>query len=513
MTRAPVARSLANGLSRRLALQTLFGLAFVCALVFLAIVHHLRAAQASRLAEMRTLVEHLVEEKPSTGDPEVLTHLLEDVFAGHAEMGLELRDMTGHALMTRRLFPDRERLPTEPTASVAAVRTSDFPLSVPGSSPLSARLSLATGQDEALLHQLGWALAAAVLLGTLINSVAAAWRVRRDLAPLSGLTRQIDAVDAGTLDRRLEGAGQPAELQPLVERFNGLLDRLDRSYRQMASFNSDVAHELNTPLATLTTSNEVALSANSDLAAMTDLLGSNLEELDRLGGIVRDMLFLSTAERGAQARTSHVESLADEVRIVLDYHDAALEEAGLDIEITGDASASVDGRLLRRALSNLVGNATRHAESGSTVDIHVGPASDEPDCIGITVTNLGDTVPAEDVPRLFDRFFRSSAPSGDPASGAARGDATRHGLGLSIVAAIASMHGGRTTACSRDGLTSIGLVMPRVPDPVEADRQEDEEPDGARSTGASLSVARYLRRRLGGPAERTRSTPNGESSP
>ena len=73
--------------------------------------------------------------------------------------------------------------------------------------------------------------------------------------------------DVDSLDRRLDGDRQPTELRPLVERFNGMLDRLDRSYRQMAAFNADVAHELNTPLATLTTSNEVALRGELDRPA------------------------------------------------------------------------------------------------------------------------------------------------------------------------------------------------------------------------------------------------------
>ena len=456
------AGSLVGGLSRRLAAQTLLVLAFVCTLVFLTIDRHLHRAQEARLVEMRALVEHLVEESRTAGDADELTHLLEDVFAGHAELSLELFDDTGHAVMSGLRFPEGALLPTESSASRGTVRTREFPLSVPGLAPLRARLSLSTGHDRALLVRLAWALVAAALLGTLINSLAAAWRVRRDLRPVGALARQIDAVDAGTLDRRLEGAGQPAELQPLVERFNGLLDRLDRSYRQMASFNADVAHELNTPLATLTTSNELALRSTGDVAQVQDLLGSNLEELERLGGIVRDMLFLSTAERGVQARTSLVASLAEEVRAVVDYHEAALEEAGLQVDITGDARACVDARLLRRALSNLIGNATRHAEPDSTVDIHVTRTEDAPGGIAITVSNVGHTVPAEHLPRLFDRFFRAATSPDD--LGSAPGDATRHGLGLSIVAAIARMHGGRTVARSRDGLTSIGLVVPEAPE-------------------------------------------------
>ncbi len=459
-------RSLAGGLSARLALQTFLGLTFVSALVFLAIDGHLILGQRARLAEMRELVQHLAEESGSPASPGDLKHLLGDVFAGHADFGLELYDPSADAatapvLRAGMVLPDGSS-----DLSHHDVRATGFDLNAPGGPELRARLLLHTERDDVLLRRLALTLAVAVALGTLINSLAASWRVRRDLRPVSRLADQIDALDADSLERRLHDEGQPLELQPLVARFNDLLDRLGGSYRQMASFNADVAHELNTPLATMTTSNEVALRGDGDLDAMRELLGSNLEELQRLSGIVRDMLFLSTAERGARARAVPVSSLAAEARGVLDYHEAALEEAGLAVEITGDAAARVDARLLRRALSNVIGNATRHADRGSTIDVHIDGTNRTGTQveISIVVSNSGDTVPVEHLPRLFDRFYRvesGRAPAGNASAGTPVG--ARHGLGLSIVAAIAHMHAGRTFARSADGLTSIGIVLPESP--------------------------------------------------
>ena len=463
MSFALASNSLAGRLSARLALQSLLGLALVSTLVFVAIDVHLRHGQTTRLAEMRALVEHLVEEAGPGSGPEEVEHLLEDVFAGHADFGLELLGADGRSLLS----PTARTGLVMPDGSSAFdhddVRTDVFTLAATGADPVQARLSLHTRRDQALLARLGLTLLAGVLLGTLINSAAASWRVRRDLAPVRGLARQIDALDATTLEHRIDDTGQPLELQPLVARFNDLLDRLHASYRQMASFNADVAHELNTPLATMTTSNEIALRNETDVDRLRELLGSNLEELGRLAGIVRDMLFLSTAERGARARTTWVSSLAEEVRGVIDYHEAVLEEAELVVEITGDASARVDRRLLRRALSNLIANATHHATPGSVVDVHVGPDRGEGDeAISLLVSNVGETIPAEHLPRLFERFYRVAPGRTErTASGDGGTAAARHGLGLSIVAAIARMHGGRTLARSGDGLTSIGVVLPR----------------------------------------------------
>ena len=461
-------RSLAGGLSARLALQTFLGLTFVSALVFAAIDGHLILGQRARLAEMRALVEHLAEESGSRASPGDLEHLLEDVFSGHADFGLELFDRSGEAaapavpvLQAGLVLPDGTS-----NLSHHDVRVDTFGLKAADGPAMGARLLLHTERDDALLRRLALTLGIAVALGTLINSLAAAWRVRRDLRPVSRLADQIDALDVDFLERRLDDEGQPLELRPLVARFNDLLDRLGGSYRQMAAFNADVAHELNTPLATMTTSNEVALRGGRDLDAMRDLLGSNLEELQRLSGIVRDMLFLSTAERGARARTAPVPSLAAEAHEVVDYHEASLEEAGLAVEITGDAAARVDAPLLRRALSNVIGNATRHAEPGSTIDVHIDGAHrrGSPPEISIVVSNTGETVPAEHLPKLFDRFYRVEGARGPAMDGPAGTPvATRHGLGLSIVAAIAHMHAGRTFARSADGLTSIGIVLPESP--------------------------------------------------
>ncbi len=460
--------SLQRRLSRRLALQTFIGLALVFCFVFLAVVHRVGVRQETSLDEMQTLVMHLVEEAAAPVGLEDARRLLEDIFLGHEEYSLELSDATGTSL----LLPDPSMVP--PTSHGAhrpdglgsshdawlgsGIHARDFTIDrAEWSEPLRARLVLDTYRDDDLLWRLALILATGLLTGTLINSLAASWRVSRDLRPLGRLAGRIDELDADTLEQRLDGDDQPAELRPIVERFNELLDRLARSYRQMASFNADVAHELNTPIATLVTSNEVALRRGVAADGLDDLLGSNLEELERLGGIVRDMLFLSTAERGARARTVRVASLAAEVRDVVEFHEGALEDAGLAVEVHGDTSADVDVRLLRRALSNLVGNATRHAERDSTIDVHVRRTGAGHDAkVDLIVSNIGDTVPPEHLGRLFERFYRvertRAAPDAD--------DPPRHGLGLAIVDAVARMHGGRAQAASADRLTSIGIVFP-----------------------------------------------------
>ncbi|WP_202198986.1 histidine kinase dimerization/phospho-acceptor domain-containing protein, partial [Escherichia coli] len=141
--------------------------------------------------------------------------------------------------------------------------------------------------DAQHLNRLAITLAIAAVVGTFVISLGGMSIVSYGLAPVRRLAHQLRSLSADNLRPRLDGAGQPAELVPLVEQFNGLLGRLDLAYTQLEGFNADVSHELRTPLAILVASNELALRhpGNFDMA---DVLSSNLEELHRLTGIIND---------------------------------------------------------------------------------------------------------------------------------------------------------------------------------------------------------------------------------
>lgn len=314
---------------------------------------------------------------------------------------------------------------------------------------LSATLSLDTRDDRLLLWRLGLTLVAAAIAGAMLVSAGGFVLVRIGLRPVRDLVEQTRKLAADTLHERLDGSAQPQELQPLIAQFNALLGRLGEAYEQLEGFNADVAHELCTPLATLIGSTELALRKARGLDELRDVLGCNLEELQRIARIVQDMLFLSHANHGAAARRVPVESLAALARVVGDYHEAALADAGLHLEVIGDASGEFDAPLLQRALSNLVANATRFAERGTVIRVEIGAAQSGE--ATISVVDHGLTIGAEHLPRLFDRFYRVDRSRSSAAQ--------NHGLGLAIVAAIARMHGGRAFAHSAHGDTSIGMTL------------------------------------------------------
>ena len=433
--------SLGRRLSYWLALQSLVGLVVVCAVVYGATQLAFQDRQAEALAQKRTQLQHLVVEAARDGDMQALKHKLDDFLIGHEHLSLQLEQADGTLFYRSPASP--------PTHSEARRLRFELPSPLPTAGTLTATLMLDTGDDAALLRRIGFALLAAALAGTLVVSAGGFLLVRLGLRPLHQLVDQTRRLAADTLHRRLDGSSQPEELEPMIGQFNELLGRLEQAYERLEGFNADVAHELCTPLATLIGSTELALRRSRGADELREVLGSNLEELQRIAGIVQDMLFLSQADRGATARRAPTASLAAVARRVADYHEAALADAGVGVDVRGDAAGAFDTALLQRALSNLIANATRYARRGTLVRVEIDVVREGE--VTLRVVNLGDTVAAEHLPRLFDRFYRS-----DPS----RSDAARnHGLGLSIVAAIARMHGGEPLAESSAGVTAIGLTL------------------------------------------------------
>lgn len=446
---------LARRLASALALQTIVGLGLVCVVVYLAIALTLKDRQRETLDHKQEAIEHLVSESRGTHSPEALTHMLNDLLTGYDEFSLQIVSASGGT------FYELLRQPEDIARSTSRRFAVEVPVAGGSTQLMQAVLWLDRRLDERLLRYLAWTLGLAAVVGALLVSLASTWLVRLGLKPLRSLVEQTRNLSAQDLHRRLDDSHQPQELRPLITQFNALLDRLAVAYQQMEAFNADVAHELNTPLTTLISSCELALRKPRSGAELQEILASNLEDLQRMAGIVGDMLFLSHADRGAEARRSDVPSLAALATEVVEFHEAALQEAGLQVHIEGDATASVDARLLRRALSNLLGNATRYAEPASTVVIEIG-VQPPPQGAGqgfwahqhlrVAVRNVGAVIDAQHLLRIFDRFYRAEA---------ARSHADRnHGLGLAIVAAIARMHNGQAFAESASGETRIGLLLP-----------------------------------------------------
>lgn len=441
------AKSLGQRLSRWLALQVLISLALVSLVVYLVIANYLTSRQFDGLREKQDLIEHMMEESRRDPDMERLHHELNDFLAGHPELQVVVQYQNGPIV-----YEGVNTFAGNPEVKEVIF---EVPAFGGGSQPVQVTLSINRHADGELLRWLTIALVVASLLATMAVARGVYWQVNRELKSVDELVEQIDQLTAYTLESRLDGSSLPTELQPLVLQFNDLLERLSNSYKQLENFNADVAHELNTPLTNLITSSELSLRTTREGLVDSALVGSNLEELHRMSEIIRSMLFLSKAERGSQARCESVISIAQIALEVIDYHEAFLSESELDVVVKGDADGKYDVSLLKRALSNLLGNASEYATPKSAIHVTITPLKEG--FVSVSVSNHGQSIDPEKLALIFNRFYRS--------------DASRslsdqhHGLGLPIVAAIARMHGGHHFARSKNGLTCIGFTLAR-------DRQE-----------------------------------------
>ncbi|VTU19816.1 Sensor kinase CusS [Variovorax sp. SRS16] len=292
------------------------------------------------------------------------------------------------------------------------------------------------------------ALALLTLAGTALAAGLGYWIARIGLQPVQRLSADAQRVGPDNRAQRLQLPALPHELADLGGSFNAALDRLDAAYRQLETFNDDVAHELRTPLANLIGQTQVALARQRNAAELQEVLQSNLEELERLRAIVADMLFLARAEQGVRAHGLVASSIAQEVGKTVEFLDLLLDEAGMTVQVEGDAVAPIETSLFRRALTNLLQNAIQHSRPGASVLVRIG-AHDR--AAEVSFSNPSAPISHEQLPRLFDRFYRVDT--------SRRNSGENHGLGLSIVKAVAVMHHGNVFARSKDGMTTVGFSV------------------------------------------------------
>lgn len=278
--------------------------------------------------------------------------------------------------------------------------------------------------------------------------------IRRGLEPISSLSRTSSTITANCLDTRISTESVPSELHELVDNFNAMLERLDQSFLRLSSFSADIAHELRTPLNSMLTQTEVALLKERDRADYKDVLFSTLEELRRMSRMVDDMLFLAKADNGMITPDFEDHDLSAIAASVLEYYEYAADEKNIKLALhnTGTAHVNGDNLMLRRAISNVMSNAVRYGEPGSTVDLRV---SNVRDWVRLEVSNQGATIAPDHVDKLFDRFYRIDTARRE-------GNTLNAGLGMAITRSIVEAHQGSIDCHSADGITTFQMKLPRV---------------------------------------------------
>jgi len=313
--------------------------------------------------------------------------------------------------------------------------------------PLEVLIALDTAHHTHFMESLSQTLALYLVAALLASGLLGWWAARRGLRPLRVMKERAQMVTAHKLDQRMPEATVPVEFAELAQGLNNMLGRLQADFARLQEFSSDLAHELRTPLNNVLTQTQVSLSQTREVGAYQDILASNVEELQRLARMVSDMLFLAKTEHGIDLLHRERVSLRDEVLELFDFYEALAEEKRIALEVCGDADMVCDRSMVRRAISNLLSNAIRHSPAHASVQVSL---TREGGGIRLCVHNTGPIIPAADLPRLFDRFYRAEKSRSHP-------DSEGAGLGLSITRAIMQAHGGSASVVSSGQGTTFCL--------------------------------------------------------
>jgi signal transduction histidine kinase len=329
-------------------------------------------------------------------------------------------------------------------------RTLAIPLDAEG-----PQILLAVAELESVRDAQAQLLRLAVLLSPLAGLLAGAagWFVAREgLRPIARMTADAKRMSARDPFPRLAVPPSRDEVAQLGTTLNELLDRIEEGRRREREFTADASHELRTPLAVLRAELELARIAATD-DRFIRALDSALEESDRLGQLIEDLLLLArTDERQATAQA--LVDVADVVDPLLPRFRTLAQKRGITLHKKGDGDAVVraDARALGRSVANLLDNAIRHAAQDGTVTLEI---TQRPDGTAITVTDDGPGVPPEERDRITQRFTqldRTAVPTGGA------------GLGLAIVASVTAVHGGRVTIADAESGQGLAVTI-QLPNP------------------------------------------------
>ena len=301
------------------------------------------------------------------------------------------------------------------------------------------------GEFAAVLGlSLPFAFAVAVVAGYLL--------ARRALAPVSAMTARARRITAEHLDERLPVENPADEFGQLAGVVNEALDRLERAFETLRRFTADASHELRTPLTAIRTVGEVGLRERRGEADYREMIGSILEEAERLTATVDSLLLLSRADAGKadlQPAPMSLDGLATEVAADL----AVLaEEKRQQVRVEASAAVMIvaDWPAVRQAAINLLDNAIKYSPDGAVIRLVVRRAG--PSGV-LDVIDNGPGIAPEHLPHVFERFYRA-----DKARSRAGGGA---GLGLAIARWAVEANGGRIEVESELARGSVfSIVLP-----------------------------------------------------
>jgi heavy metal sensor kinase len=295
----------------------------------------------------------------------------------------------------------------------------------------------------------------------LVAAGFAGYRVAgKALNPLEEMARLTERITARRLSDRIPVENPDDEFGHMARVLNGLLERLEESFKKLEQFTSDVTHELRTPLASIRSVGEVGLQQHHTYEEYRDIIGSMLEEVARLTSMIDTLLTIAQAESGTIELDRAVFRLMELVDESVAVVGVLAEDRRQTISVAGnhDAAVLADRGFLRMAVINLLDNAVKYSPQGATIRLYLDvfkTHAKAPELVRLAIADEGPGIPAGEIRRIFDRFYRVDQGRAREAGGA--------GLGLAIAKWAVEAQGGQIILESVPGKGSVfTLSLPLI---------------------------------------------------
>lgn len=335
------------------------------------------------------------------------------------------------------------------------IRVLSYPLFVRHRLHIIAQVGTSLVGTSDILYKIELLFLISIPASLLVLSYGGWFLAGRALKPVDLITKSARKISAENLSHRLEVVNPNDEIGRLAETFNDTLARLENSFARTRRFSADVSHELRTPLTILRGEIEVGLRWMKEPDEFRELLQSNFEEVNRMSRIIESLLELSRAEEEPLGPDCPEVDLTELLAGLTKQATGLAAEKGLSITFEGESPAVVRGDLLRlrQLFLNLLDNALKYTPGGGEIKVSIGSKEG---FARVLVADSGQGIPAEDVPYIFDRFYRV-----DKARNRADGGS---GLGLALVKSFVESHGGTVEVESEAGKGSVFCVcLPLAP--------------------------------------------------
>jgi len=342
----------------------------------------------------------------------------------------------GVFLLSTRIYykADRSNIDSFIFETVEEEQLSSYPLRVflfPVRGPRILQVGVSLEATVAALNRLLIVMTLTGLIIMLLASVGGSFIINRALHPVKSVVKTAEDITAEDLSLRIDSKNRKDEIGALVETFNNMIARLEKSIKKIRQFSGDVSHELRTPLTIIRGEIEVLLRKDRPKEEYLKTLNSVLEESHRMEKLIDDLLFLSRVEAMDRSKGMETVDLDEVLNAVIKFRSPSASNKKISIDTKNIKPVQLKGNreLLERMTANILDNAIRYSNSGSHIEIEL---EKNEKTARLQIRDTGISIPEESIPLIFDRFYVVDKSRSKETGGA--------GLGLSIVKWIAEYH-------------------------------------------------------------------------